>query len=84
MELEQAIILIFTGLIAGWLAGLIMKGRGFGVLGNIIIGVIGAVFGGWLFDLLGVRFGGEFIGDVARAMIGAIILIALLGFVRKK
>lgn len=84
MELEQAITLIFTGLIAGWLAGLIMKGRGFGVLGNIIIGVIGAVFGGWLFDLLGVRFGGEFIGDVARAMIGAIILIALLGFVRKK
>jgi len=84
MELEQVIILLVTGALAGWVSGLIVKGKGFGLLGNIIIGIIGAVLGTWIFDVLDINLGGEWVGDFARALIGAIILIFALRFVRKK
>jgi uncharacterized membrane protein YeaQ/YmgE (transglycosylase-associated protein family) len=69
------ITLLIVGLVAGWIAGLVMKGEGYGVIGDIIIGIIGAVIGGWLFSLLGVGTGFGIIGSIIVAAIGAIILV---------
>ncbi len=74
---------IIVGLIAGWLAGVIMKGGGFGVVGDIIVGIIGALLGGWLFSTMGVSAGGGLIGSIIVALIGAIILIFLLRLIKR-
>ena len=76
------LIFLLIGALAGWLAGLVMKGRGLGVLGNIIVGVIGAFLGGWLLPMLGVSFGGN-IGMFITAFIGAVILLALVGLIKR-
>jgi uncharacterized membrane protein YeaQ/YmgE (transglycosylase-associated protein family) len=73
---------LVVGLIAGWLAGQIMKGKGFGLWGNLIVGVIGAFVGGFLFDLLGLSFGG-IIGSLIAALVGAIVLLWIIGLVKK-
>ena len=74
---------ILIGLAAGWLAGQIMKGGGFGVLGDIVVGVIGALLGGFLFSLAGVSGGGGLIGSLVVATIGAIALLFVLRLVKK-
>jgi uncharacterized membrane protein YeaQ/YmgE (transglycosylase-associated protein family) len=74
---------ILIGLAAGWLAGQIMKGGGFGVLGDIVVGVIGALLGGFLFGLLGVSGGGGLLGSLIVATIGAIALLFVLRLVKK-
>jgi uncharacterized membrane protein YeaQ/YmgE (transglycosylase-associated protein family) len=74
---------ILVGLIAGWLAGKVMKGGGFGVLMDILIGIVGGVIGGWLFGMLGVYPGGGLIGSVLVAFIGACILLWLVRLVKK-
>ena len=82
ITLASLVIWALIGLIAGWLAGELTKGRGFGVLGNIVIGIIGAILGGFLLGLLGVDPGG-FVGEVIQALIGALVLLALLSAVRR-
>src|SRR5205085_9280118 len=79
---------IVVGLIAGFLASVVMRGGGYGVVGDIIVGIIGAFLGGWLFSLLGIGAGGGLIGSIIVAFIGACILIAILravsgGFTRR-
>jgi uncharacterized membrane protein YeaQ/YmgE (transglycosylase-associated protein family) len=74
---------ILIGLIAGWLAGQVMKGGGYGVLGDIIVGVIGALLGGWLFGKLGIWPGGGLIGSLIVAFIGACILIFLVRLIKR-
>ena len=74
---------LLIGLAAGWLAGQIMKGGGFGLVGDLIVGVIGALLGGFLFGLLGIAAGG-LIGSLITATVGAIVLIALLRFIKKR
>ncbi len=74
---------ILIGIAAGWLAGQIMKGGGFGVVGDLVVGVVGALLGGWLFGALGVWPGGGLIGSLVVATIGAIILLFLLRLIRK-
>lgn len=74
---------IVVGLIAGWLAGLVMKGGGYGILGNIVIGVIGALIGGWVFGLLGLGAGGGMIGSILVAFVGAVILIFLARLIKR-
>ena len=74
---------ILIGLVAGWLAGQVMKGGGYGVLGDIIIGVIGALLGGWLFGKLGIWPGGGLIGSLIVAFLGACILIWLLRMIKR-
>ena len=76
------LIFLLIGALAGWAAGLLMKGRGLGVLGNIIVGVIGAFLGGWLLPMLGVSFGGN-IGLFITAFIGAVILLAIVGLIKR-
>ena len=67
---------IVIGLIAGWLAGTLSRGRGFGCLADIILGLIGAVIGGWIFSRLGIVFLG-FFGSLAAATVGAIVLVTI-------
>ena len=74
---------IIVGLVAGWLAGVIMKGGGFGVIGDIVVGIIGALIGGWLFSSMGVSAGGGLLGAIIVALIGAIILIFLLRLIKR-
>lgn len=73
---------LLVGLIAGWLAGKLMKGSGFGVLGDIVIGVIGAFIGGFLFRLVGIYAGG-LIGGVIVATIGAVVLLYVVRILKK-
>lgn len=74
---------ILIGLVAGWLAGQLMKGGGYGVVGDIIIGVIGALLGGFLFSSLGIFPGGGLLGSLVVATIGAIIFIFLLRVIKR-
>jgi uncharacterized membrane protein YeaQ/YmgE (transglycosylase-associated protein family) len=73
---------LFVGLIAGWLAGKIMKGSGYGVVGDIVIGIIGAIIGGHVLGWLGI-YGGGLIGSILVALIGAIILVYLIRLVKR-
>ncbi len=73
---------LLIGLLAGWLAGLLVKGRGFGWLANMIVGVIGALIGGFLFGQLGVSIGGT-PGEILSATVGAVILLFLLKVIKK-
>jgi len=74
---------LLVGLIAGWLAGRVMRGGGFGVIGDIIVGIIGALLGGWLFGKLGISIGGGLIGAIITAFVGAVIFVALLRLLRR-
>jgi uncharacterized membrane protein YeaQ/YmgE (transglycosylase-associated protein family) len=74
---------IVVGLIAGWLAGKVMKGGGFGVLMDILIGMVGAVLGGWIFGMLGIYSGGGLIGSVLVAFVGACILLWLVRLIKR-
>lgn len=84
MDLEQIIVFLIIGAVAGWLAGLIFKGGGFGILGNMIVGIIGAVLGGWIFDLLDISIGGRWLGPIVTATVGALVLLLAISLVRKK
>jgi uncharacterized membrane protein YeaQ/YmgE (transglycosylase-associated protein family) len=83
MQVEALLILLLIGAIAGFLAGTIVKGYGFGVVGNIIVGIVGAVFGGWLLPQLGLFTGGGMLGQIITATLGAVVLLILIGFVRR-
>lgn len=77
------ILFVIIGLIAGWIAGLIMKGRGFGMLGDIIIGIIGALIGGFVFNLFGFSPNTTFLGSIITAIVGAVILLLIISMVRR-
>ena len=83
MSLESLIWFLLIGLIAGWLAGRVMRGGGFGLVGDMIVGVIGALLGGWLFGKLGISAGGGLIGAIITAFVGAVVLILLLRLIRR-
>ncbi|NRB61734.1 MAG: GlsB/YeaQ/YmgE family stress response membrane protein [Saprospiraceae bacterium] len=68
---------IVLGAIAGWLAGKIMKGKGFGIVMNIILGIIGAIVGGWLFDILGIYTKAGLGGSLITATVGAIAILGI-------
>ncbi len=74
---------IILGAVAGWLAGQIMKGGGFGLIGNIIVGIVGGVIGGWVFDILGIMADGSLIGSLVTAVIGAVVLLFIVGLFKK-
>lgn len=76
MTVGEFLTVLLIGLIAGWLTGVVMKGRGYGVLADIILGIVGAVVGGFLFGQLGISAYG-FIGRVAIAVVGTIVLVGV-------
>lgn len=82
MNIEELIIFLVVGALAGWLAGFILKGRGFGVLANIIVGVIGAVVGGYVFGMLGVSVTG-IVGSIIKATVGAVLLLFVIKVLKK-
>lgn len=83
MDIKAIIIFLVVGGVAGWLAGLLMKGRNQGLLVNLIVGIIGAILGGWLFGALGVHIGHGIVSNIITALIGAIVLLALVKLIRK-
>ena len=74
---------IIVGLIAGWLAGQVMKGGGYGVLMDIVLGIVGGIVGGWLFGMLGIWPGRGMIGSIIVAFIGAIILVGITRMLKR-
>jgi uncharacterized membrane protein YeaQ/YmgE (transglycosylase-associated protein family) len=68
---------IIVGLIAGWLAGQVMKGGGYGTIVDIILGLLGGVVGGWIFEHLGISSGGGMIGSIIVAFVGAVVLVGI-------
>jgi uncharacterized membrane protein YeaQ/YmgE (transglycosylase-associated protein family) len=74
---------IVVGLIAGWVAGKIMKGGGYGVIADIVLGIVGGILGGWVVGLLGFGAGG-FIWSILVAILGAVILIWITRLIKKK
>jgi len=71
---------LFIGGVIGWVAGLIIRGRGFGILGDIVIGIVGAALGGWMANVLGLTIGSS-LGMFLMAVVGAVVLVGLTRFV---
>ena len=74
---------LIIGLVAGWLAGMLVKGGGFGLIGDLVVGVVGAFLGGFLFGALGISGGGGFIGSVVVATIGAVVLLFIVRLIKR-
>jgi uncharacterized membrane protein YeaQ/YmgE (transglycosylase-associated protein family) len=79
---QNLILFLVVGLVAGWLAGKIMKGAGFGLVGDLIVGVIGAFIGVWLFGLLGISAGG-ILGLLVASLVGALVLLYVIRMVKR-
>jgi uncharacterized membrane protein YeaQ/YmgE (transglycosylase-associated protein family) len=77
------LVWIVVGLIAGWLAGQLMKGGGYGVAADIILGIVGGLLGGWVFGLLGISTSGGMVGSIVVAFIGAVILIGITRLLKR-
>jgi uncharacterized membrane protein YeaQ/YmgE (transglycosylase-associated protein family) len=82
MSSESLLVILFVGLIASWLAGQIVRGTGFGIVGDIIIGILGAFVGSWLLPQLGVHLGTGMIGAIVNATVGAVLLLLVVRLLR--
>ena len=82
MNTWSLILFLVIGLIAGWAAGQVLKGRGFGLIGDLIVGVIGAFLGGWLFSLLNISAGG-ILGSLITAFVGAVVFLYLIRIIKR-
>jgi len=85
MTMQSLLILLLVGAVVGWLAGVIVRGYGFGLLGNIVVGIVGAFLAGWLLPRLGVSFslGNALVTTIVYDTIGAVVLLLLIGLVRR-
>jgi uncharacterized membrane protein YeaQ/YmgE (transglycosylase-associated protein family) len=83
MSVESLIIWLVIGAVAGWIAGAIVKGGGFGLIGDIIVGIVGAFIGGWLAGVLGIHIGGGIIATIITATGGAVVLLLLVRLIRR-
>ncbi len=81
MSGESLVLFLVIGIVAGWLAGKIMKGGGFGLVGDLVVGVIGSFLGGWVFGLLGIAAYG-ILGSLVMAVVGAMLLLFLIRLVK--
>ena len=82
MSGESLIVILFVGLVAGWLAGKIVRGAGFGIVGDILIGILGAFIASWLFPKLGIHIGVVLVSEIIYSAIGAVILLLIVRLVR--
>jgi len=78
MDAQALIIWLTVGAIAGWLAGMVVNGGGYGLIGDIIVGIVGGLIAGWLLPQIGIAIGGGFIAAIINAFIGAVILLIVL------
>jgi uncharacterized membrane protein YeaQ/YmgE (transglycosylase-associated protein family) len=74
---------LIIGAIAGWLAGLIVRGAGFGLIGNIVVGIIGALVAGWLLPQLGIVLASGTLGSILDATVGAVIVLVVLSLIKR-
>jgi uncharacterized membrane protein YeaQ/YmgE (transglycosylase-associated protein family) len=79
---ESLLVILLVGLVAGWLAGQIVQGTGFGLIGDMVIGIVGAFIGDWLMPRLGLHLGVGTIGAIINATIGAVVLLLIIRLVR--
>ncbi len=79
---ESVLIILVVGIIAGWLAGQIVRGAGFGIAGAPIVGIVGAFIGSWALPRLGIHLGTGMVAAIVNATIGAVILLATIGLIR--
>jgi uncharacterized membrane protein YeaQ/YmgE (transglycosylase-associated protein family) len=79
---EGLLVTLIIGLVAGWLAGKIVRGTGFGLIGDIIVGILGAFIAGWLFPRLGIHLGVGIVAEIISAAIGAILLLLIVRLIR--
>lgn len=82
MSFQAFLTFLVLGALAGWISGLISKGRGFGLVGNMIVGIVGAFLGGFVFGLVGIS-AHNFLGQLIFAILGALLFLWLLRFVKK-
>jgi uncharacterized membrane protein YeaQ/YmgE (transglycosylase-associated protein family) len=82
MSSESLLVILFVGLIAGWLAGKIVRGTGFGIIGDIIVGVAGAFVASWLFPRLGIHLGTGLVREIIYSAIGAVLLLLVVRLIR--
>ncbi len=80
---ESLLIILIVGLIAGWLAGEIVTGSGFGLIGDIAIGIVGAFIGSWLLPQLGIHLGHGIVAAIIVATIGAVLVLFIVGLIRR-
>lgn len=83
MDINQIVTMLVVGGVAGFLAGLIMKGGGFGIIGNVIVGVLGAFAGSFLFEQVGIRIAGGLAGSLITAVIGSVVVLFVIGLIKK-
>ena len=79
---ESLLVILFVGLVAGWLAGKIVRGTGFGIIGDILVGVAGALVASWLFPKLGIHLGTGLVSNIIYSAIGAIVLLLVVRLIR--
>jgi uncharacterized membrane protein YeaQ/YmgE (transglycosylase-associated protein family) len=79
----ELLVFLLVGAIAGWLAGLIVRGFGYGLIGNIVVGIIGALVAGYLFPRLGIGLPAGLIGEILSAVVGAVIVLVIIGFIKR-
>jgi uncharacterized membrane protein YeaQ/YmgE (transglycosylase-associated protein family) len=83
MDTHGLIVWLVIGAVAGWLAGTLMKGGGFGLIGDIVVGIVGAFIGGWLAGILHIDIGGGLISSILTATAGAVVLILILRMIKR-
>ncbi|MCK1655168.1 GlsB/YeaQ/YmgE family stress response membrane protein [Bradyrhizobium sp. 149] len=79
---EGLLVILFVGLVAGWLAGKVVRGTGFGIIGDIVVGIAGALVASFLFPKLGIHIGSGLISEIVYSAIGAVILLLVVRLVR--
>ena len=84
MNGESLLIFLLVGVLAGWLGGIVVKGYGLGLVGDMVVGVIGSFIGGWLFSYFHIVHGTGFLGELIGATVGAILLLFVLRLVRRR
>ncbi len=83
MSTESLLVILLVGIIAGWLAGKVVRGAGFGLLGDLVVGIAGAFIANWLFPRFGVHIGSGLGQEIVYSMLGAVILLVVLRLIRR-
>jgi uncharacterized membrane protein YeaQ/YmgE (transglycosylase-associated protein family) len=83
MTVQSLLVFLVVGAVAGWLAGVLVKGAGFGLLGNIIMGIIGAFVAGWLFPTIGISLGTGIFAAILHSAIGAVLFLVVIRLLKR-
>ena len=82
MSTESILVILIVGIVAGWLAGKVVRGAGFGLIGDLLVGIAGAFVAAWLFPRLGIRIGSGILSEIIFSALGAIILLLIVRLIR--